>query len=308
MTGALSDAYRLLAAESAIWAMAPAHLEALAATLARGDKLAVRHPGAAPTRSRGATAVIPIIGPLRRRPSLLMQLLGLGEESTYGAIGRNLNVALADRQVENIVLQIDSPGGTVGGLPELADALARAGRTKPITAVADGLAASAAFWLASQAGRFVATPSAELGSVGVFLLHIDASRMADAEGLTPTFIASDISPFKTEGNELEPLTDEAKNFLQGEVNTIGQSFVRAVARGRKVSESTVTTLFGKGRMVLAPAAHRVGMVDGIETFDRVLAQALGPKRGGPAVAVVTPPRPASSHNPRHRRLQILRKS
>lgn len=306
MPGSLSDAYRLLAAESAIWAMAPAQLEALAVMLARGDKLALRHGGEAPARQRGATAVIPIMGPLRRRPSLFSQLLGLGDASTYQGIARRLADALADREVKSIMLLIDSPGGTVGGLPELADQIARAGQVKPVTAVADGLAASAAYWLGSQAGRFVAAPSAELGSIGVFLLHVDASRAVDAEGLTPTFIASDISPFKTEGNPLEPLSEEARDHLQGEVNTIGRNFVQAVARGRKVSESTVTTLYGRGRMLLAKAAHRVGMVDGIETLATALSLAPGAKQGG---AVVRAPSPRSfAHNPRHRRLALLRRA
>ena len=185
----LQDAYRLLAAESGIWAMEPVALEGLAVALARGDKLAARR-GAAPAMRPGATAVIPIVGPLSRRPSLFSRLLGLGDSGTYQGISRALADALADRQVKGILLQIDSPGGTVGGLPELADEIARAGKIKPVTAIADGLAASAAYWLGSQATRFVATPSGELGSIGVFLLHVDASRGIDAEGLTPIYITS----------------------------------------------------------------------------------------------------------------------
>ena len=308
MPGSLSDAWKLLSAESAIWAMPPAQLEALAVTLARGDKLAVVRRGESPARQRGAVAIIPILGPLSRRPSLLMSLLGLGEASTYLGIGHNLSVALADREVESIVLLVDSPGGTVGGLPELADDIARAGRTKPITAIADGLAASAAFWLGSQAIKFVAAPSSSLGSIGVFALHIDASRMIDAEGLTPTFIASDISPFKTEANPLEPLTQEAKKFLQSQVDEIGKRFVRAVARGRGVSESTVTSRFGGGRIVFAPDAKRAGMIDDIRTFDQAFALALGKKGVGAAVYEGPSPRPSLEHNPRHRRLAILRRA
>ena len=308
MTNSLADAYRLLAAESAIWARSPAHLAALAVMLARGDKLALRHGGEAPARQRGATAIIPIMGPLRRRPSLLMQLFGMTEASTYQGIGRNLADALADREVKNILLVIDSPGGSAMGVEELGNDIARAGKIKPVTAIADGLAASAAFWLGTQATRFVATPSGELGGIGVFLLHVDASRMVDSAGLTPTFLFSDVSPFKVEGNPLEPLTEDARNFLQGEVNTIGRNFVRAVARGRKVTESTVTTLFGGGRVLLASAARRVGMVDEIQTFDQALSQSLGVQRGGSAVSL-TSSRPVSAkHNPRHRRLAILRRA
>ena len=308
MTGSLADAWKLLSAESAIWAMPPAHLEALAVTLARGDKLALRHGGEAPARQRGATAVIAVLGPLSRRPSLFMSLLGLSEASTYQGISRSLADALADREVKQIMLLIDSPGGSVGGLPELADDIARAGRVKPVTAVADGAALSATYWLGAQATKFVATPSGELGSIGVFGLHVDASRALDAAGLTPTFIASKISPFKTEMNPLQPLTAAAKDFAQTQIDEIGNRFVQAVARGRGVSESTVTTLYGKGRVLFAPAAHRFGMIDGIETFATALSAASGAKQGGAAVSL-TPPRSVSnSHNPRHRRLALLRQA
>lgn len=171
------------------------------------------------------------------------------------------------------------------------------------------MAASAAYHLGSQATKFVATPSAELGSIGVYGLHVDASRAVDAAGLTPTYIASGISPFKTEGNPFEPLGEEARAFLQGQVDEIGRRFVRAVARGRRVSESTVTTLFGGGRVLLAPAAHRVGMVDGIETLATALSLAPGAKRGGVA-GLVPPPRAVSflemSASQRQRHLEDLR--
>ena len=137
-------------------------------------------------------------------------------------------------------------------------------------------------------------------------MHVDASRAVESEGLTPTFISSDISPFKTEANPLEPLTEEARNFLQGEVNTIGRDFIRAVARGRGVSESTVTTLYGKGRVLPAPAAHRFGMIDGIETFATALSAASGAKQGGAAIRATSPR--SASHNPRHRRLALLKQS
>lgn len=118
----------------------------------------------------------------------------------------------------------------------------------------------------------------------------------------PTFITSKISPFKTELSPFSPLSESARAFEQNQVDEIGNNFVRAVARGRGVAESTVTTLFGKGRTLLAPAAHRVGMVDDIETLDRVLSgMASGSQRRGAAIRATSPR--VASHNPRHRWLE-----
>ena len=103
------------------------------------------------------------------------------------------------------------------------------------------------------------------------------------------------------------MTEEAKNFLQGEVNTIGRNFVRAVARGRNVAESTVTAQFGKGRVLFAPAAQRVGMIDGVETLNQALAGASS-TRSARAATVTATARPSSlsQYEARHRRLEDLK--
>ena len=111
-------------------------------------------------------------------------------------------------------------------------------------------------------------------------------------------------------NSLQPLTEEAKAFHQSQVDEVGNNFVRAVARGRRVSESTVRSLFGKGRVLLASAAHRVGMVDGIETFATALGMAPDAKRRGPvSLSPSAPARAASftemSTSQRRQRLEEL---
>jgi len=301
------DAYRLLAAESSIWAIEPARLHGIAAQIAAGQKLAI-HGRGEPVTAPAGTAIVPIMGVLTHRPSILSELFGLGDAGTYAGIRRRLNSEVASRSTNRIILQVDSPGGTVGGLEELAADIAAANRVKPLIAVADTLAASAAFWLASQAGEFVATPSAAIGSLGVFLLHLDASRALDRAGIAPTFVFSKISPHKVETNSLQPLSKGAKAALQADVDAIGDKFVRDVARGRHVGEALVRSLFGQGRLLLAEAALRVGMVDRVATFEQVLTgRSASPASGRGAAYGNSPSRTTLARRERlKRKLQLER--
>jgi len=172
----------------------------------------------------------------------------------------------ADPTVAAIVLDVDSPGGAVTGTPEAAAAVWRARQRKPVVACVNTLAASAAYYVASQASQIVAIPSATVGSIGVLLLHVSFAGALEQAGIEPTFIVSRQSPYKTELNPFEPLTPEGKKFEQVEVDAIGTQFVRAVARGRGVSEDDVTAKFGGGRVLRAPDAKRVGMIDAIGTL------------------------------------------
>ncbi len=250
--------------------MAPDHLEAVAAVIATGTKMAARSIPEAPAPK--VASVIPIFGPLSRRPSFLSELFGLGDAGTYSGISRRLAVAVADRSVQRIILLVDSPGGAALGVEELADEIRRANAIKPVVAVADVLMASSALWLGSQAGEVIATPSADIGSVGVVGLHLDTSRALDRLGVTPTFIISNVSPFKSKGNELEPLSEEGRDHVQEMIDELAGRFVRDLARGRGVSEAIVIRQFGRGRTMFAPEAKRVGLVDRIATIERVLGR------------------------------------
>ena len=223
-------------------------------------------------------------------------------------LASTMNELAADTSIERIVLDFATPGGFVTGIPEAADAIFAARKRTTVHAIANPMAASAGYWLASQADRVAVIPSGEVGSVGVFAMHLDASRALDAAGLTPTFIVADMSPHKVEFNMFEPLSKTAKKRALFQVNSVGADFLRAIARGRRMSVATVRATFGGGRVLLPKEALSVGMVDRIATFDQTLATALslapGAKQGG---AVARAPSPRSvAHNPRHRRLALLR--
>lgn len=201
---------------------------------------------------------IPIFGPISYRPTLLGMILGW---TSTTEIRSALDEALRDSRVQTIILDIDSPGGSVFGIQELAEEIYRGRGKKRIVAHAAPVAASAAFWLGAAASEFYAIPSAQVGSVGVVAVHFDLSRALDMEGIKPTIIAT--APYKGEGTQLEPLSGEGRAHIQGEANKYHETFVAALARYRGVSPATVASSFGQGRVVTAPEAVARGMLDGL---------------------------------------------
>src|SRR5581483_1946313 len=246
------------------WAIVPGVLQGFIERARAGKP--VEYAVAAPsTRQEGSIAVIPIAGIMVQRASLLGSLLGLaGTDAIAEAVRR----AAADSSVRAIVLAIDSPGGETFGVPELADAVYKARGAKPVVAVASSLMASAAYWVGSQASEVVASPSSMLGSIGVFAMHEDISQLAESMGVKVTLISA--GRYKTEGNEFEPLSEEAQGAIQQLVDDTYAMFVGAVARGRGVKAADVRSGMGEGRVVLAQDAVRLGMADRIATLPDVL--------------------------------------
>lgn len=211
----------------------------------------------------GGVAVIPVYGLISQRTSLMSDLSGA---TSCDALRSSLREAIADPEVKAIVLDVDSPGGDVAGLPELAaDIRELRGQTKPIVAVADTLMASAAYWLSSQCDEVVASPSALVGSVGIVGMHEDVSGAEAKAGVKTTLISS--GPYKTEGNPYEPLTEDARATLQGQCDGFYAMFLADVARGRGVSGDKVAADYGGGRVLMAADAARAGMVDRIDTLE-----------------------------------------
>jgi signal peptide peptidase SppA len=218
----------------------------------------------------GGIAVIPIFGTIVQRAGLLAQSSGaMGTEQ----IGQAFRQAVDDPNVGAIVLQMDSPGGGVYGVAELADTIYKARGSKPIVAVADSEAASAAYWIASAAEELVVTPSGMVGSIGVFTAHQDVSAMYEAAGMKVSLISA--GKYKVEANPFEPLSDEARAAIQAEVDDYYAMFTKAVARGRGVGIDAVRAGFGQGRMVTAQKAVKLGMADRVETLDQVVARLSG---------------------------------
>ncbi len=213
-----------------------------------------------------------LAGPEARAPLARTQKLAAGQVGVFGVLGQNdwfadsdyseiragVKRALADPSIRTIDLVVDSPGGSVLGLPETADIIHAANKQKPVRAIVTGIAASAAYWLASQASTITLTPSGEVGSVGVLDLHADISKALENAGVKLTAVHA--GEHKVERAPFTPLTDAAKADMQAGVNAWYSDFLSAVRRGRGARVSA-TTNFGGGRMLSARDALAAGMVD-----------------------------------------------
>lgn len=175
-----------------------------------------------------------------------------------------------DPEIGTIVLDIDSPGGVVTGVAEAADAIFAARQTTRVVALINWMACSAAYWIASQAQEIVAVPSSDTGCIGVFITHAECARMLEESGLKVTFIVSDASPYKVEGNPYEELSPEAFDYWKSEVNAWMSKFLAAVARGRGVDVAKVRADFGQGRSMMAEPARRAGLIDRIATINAAM--------------------------------------
>ena len=194
-----------------------------------------------------------------------------------------------------ILFDVDSPGGTVEGVPELADEIYNSRGRKRIISASNSTAASAAFWIACAAGEMVVTPSGAVGSIGVFTAHEDLSKAFDQQGVKITFISA--GKYKTDGNEAEPLSESARSDMQSKVDAFYGMFVKSVARSRGTSQATVRSGFGQGRMVLAADALKERMVDRVETIDETFARLGAPTRGNQRMAAATSPALLSAGDP-----------
>lgn len=242
--------------------------EVMAQVRADSEIMVARRETAARTTSGGQIAVLPFYGVSTQRPPPAMAS-GSGLMSTQ-QFAQGFRAALADDSVGGILLDVDSPGGSVFGVQELANEIYQARGQKPIVAIANSLAASAAFWIASAAQEFFITPSGEAGSIGVFLAHQDQSKKLEAEGTHTSLIHA--GKYKVEASPYGPLDDAAREHLQSRVDTHYGAFTRAVARHKGTDVETVRSQMGEGRTYGAVQAKAAGMVDDIATFDQVLSR------------------------------------
>lgn len=247
------DSIYLLSPEAA-----PGFLHSLAASGVAAAYPA--QPGAAapslPLRVQDGVGIITIRGALdsQTRVSWWGETLSTG----YDAIAEALALAQANPAVLSILLSLDSPGGSVGGCRELATLISQS--RKPVAAYADGLCASAAYWLASSTGRVFAPATALVGSIGVIMAHVDYSRLNEKAGIQVTYITG--GEWKATGNADEPLSPEALAYLKERVNGLHAIFRADVAAWMGLSPEAAANpaAWGDGQLFLASDAARLGLV------------------------------------------------
>lgn len=216
----------------------------------------------------GGTAVIPIHGVVTPRTSLISLLFGGG--GGLDMLRAQVTNAMNDGDVKSIVFDVDSPGGMVDQVPETAALIRQAREVKPTVAVANTTAGSAAYWLASQAHEVVATPSAEVGSIGAYNIHKDMSKALEGQGINMTLIKA--GKYKAEDTPFAPLSSDATQARQQMVDDFYTQFVNDVAAGRGVTPEDVQGGYGEGRALGAKRAKSAGLVDRIATLDETVSR------------------------------------
>ena len=254
------------------WAMCEPQLSTLARVVARrvilGMPLLEDFQAAEKRQSAmvGEVAVLPLFGVIVPRGDSFNSSGATSAE----AFTRQFDMLVADPAVKAIVLDIDSPGGAVAGVPETAAKVMAARAVKPIVAQSNQLCASAAYYIASQAHEIVSAPSGSTGSIGVVVMHEAIGRQLDAEGVDITYVSA--GKYKTEVNERDILEGEALANVQSRVDEFYTAFVGAVAAGRGVTPAAVRGGYGEGRVLGAQPALAAGLVDRIGTLDETLAR------------------------------------
>ncbi len=217
----------------------------------------------------------------------VIQIFGVIEEhsGSLGTSARTIEAAFDEamnsRQVDAVLFDVSSPGGIVTGVPELADKILAARGTKPTLAIATGMAASAAYWIASSAKEMWVQKSGETGSIGVWTMHIDESERLEKKGVKVTTMSA--GKFKLEGAPWAPLDEEAQEFIQAQVDEVYAWFVRAVADNRGDEPANVRTGYGEGRVLGAKQSVKANLVDRVGTFDEAVGRLVelvgNPRRG-----------------------------
>jgi signal peptide peptidase SppA len=214
-------------------------------------------------RTGGGIAIIRLEGTLMKHASSMTR-------STSTAMARRaVRAAANDPDVRGILLHVDSPGGTVAGTKDLADDIAEAREKKTIFSYIEDIGASAAYWLASQANKVYANPTALVGSIGTFLVVYDYSQMAQMEGIKVHVVrAGEFKGAATPGTEV---TSEQLAEFQRVVTELNDHFVRGVSDGRRITAKQAREL-ADGRVHLSAPAKALGLVDGVQSFEETLRQ------------------------------------
>lgn len=256
--------------DSTPWAMEPTRLDVLHQVIIdhmAGHNVALEADAAVKTNlvttSSGSTAVIPIHGTIVKRAYGLSAISGSAR--TTLDMQQDIQDALDNPKVSGIVLDIDSPGGTVDGTKQLADFVKYADGIKPVVAYANGMMCSAAMWVGSAARHIVAFPTSTVGSIGVIVSHQDRSKAEEAEGVKVTHIYA--GKYKSMGNSNEPLSAEGKDYIQSKIDGIYSMFVDDISSNRKLDKDYVLNNLATAATFLGKEAVELKLVDSVGTLE-----------------------------------------
>ncbi len=253
------------------WANRPLLLAPHALPLLRAPQSLAARSGS--TSGNARIAVVPVLGPMVKRGSFLDSLFGFGN---YEDVQARFDSALNDPSVDAILLEIDSPGGEAAGAFDLADRIFAARGSKPVWAIANDSALSAAYAIGSAADKLFLTRTGGVGSIGVLAAHVDQSGYDEKQGVKVTTITAGAR--KNDFNAHEPLSEDAAGFLQAEVNRLYGLFVDTVSRNRSLSSDAIRAT--EAGLFFGDDAVKAGLAYGVGTFESTvqsLVNTLTPK-------------------------------
>lgn len=227
---------------------------------------------AAPTllEKQGNVGVIKIEGQLfAQAPNWAKHIFGITD---YVDVNNALIEAAKDASIGAILLDVNSPGGAVSGVDDVAKLVKRIDtELKPVHAIAGGMMASAAYWISSGARHITAGPLSAVGSIGVLQIHREFSKADEKDGITTTVLRA--GKYKALGNAVEPLSKEAREEIQSRLDYTYGMFMGHVADARGVPYQTADAKMGQGRVFLGEQAQEVGLIDGIGGYAEALTAA-----------------------------------
>ena len=266
---------KCLGRHTGVWAIEPGWLQGTMDQIGAGAIVAKEKPkdifaldagdqeySAIGAHTVGDIRVIPIQG------AMMKQFSKYGGTS-YMAIRQELRASARSTSIKGIMLLIDTPGGNVSGLDDLASDIVMASNEKPLMAHIDDCCCSAGMWLSSQAPLVAANRSAMLGSIGVFTVLEDTSAQAEADGVKVIKVSS--SPAKGEGTPGLPITEDYVAEVQRQVDEINGMFLAAITKGRGIASGALKEV-ADGRVFNAQVAKESGLIDRVQSMDESMAQ------------------------------------
>lgn len=281
------NAFDLVAAQP--WAIEPATLEVIAQIARRENETpeAVAAKLGRPLQNtrtvsvRDGVAIVPVSGPIFRYANLFTDISGA---TSLDVLARDFTAAVNDPAIKAIVLELDSPGGQASGIAEFAQMVRSA--SKPVTAYVDGMAASAAYWIAAAADQIVISKTGMVGSIGAVVALDTRPQVGVME------IVSSQSPKK----RVDATTDEGRAQIQARIDELAQVFIDDVATYRGVTTEKVLADFGQGDVRMGESAVKLGMADRVATLEEVIAGLASNNTGGHMTAT-TKGQPAAEQQP-----------
>lgn len=264
--------------DGALWAIEESAMDHMMATIPRlvktesfeqaAVKIREQEPYEPELTVRDGVAIIPVSGSISKSTGFLSFLFG---GASINRIRADIEAAMDDRRVRALVLNVDSPGGRVPGVSELADFIYDAREQKPVVTFSDGNITSAATWIGSAANQKIISPTAQDGSIGVMVMHVDFSKLDERIGIKTTYITA--GKYKAIGNDAEPLSDEARKMIEDRLSRTYDVFINDIARFRDADEDTVRQDMAEGRVFVGQQAVDAGLSDRLGSLEDAVAAA-----------------------------------